>query len=216
MKAFAITGIVVLLAITSSVMAQQDEKMDYRKDFRIGLKAGLNYSNVYDKQGNDFSTETTFGFAGGAFASIPFNKYLGLQPEALISQKGFEGTGRILGSRYKLSRTTTYLDIPIQLAFKPSEFVTIMAGPQVSFLLNQEDEFESSAVSYSQEQKFENDDIRKNLLGFVTGIDIHIKRTVIATRIGWDLQQNHGDGSSSTPHYKNVWLQATVGYSIIN
>jgi hypothetical protein len=31
-------------------------------------------------------------------------------------------------------------------------------------------------------------------------------------RGSWDLKNNNGDGTSTTPRYKNVWYQATVGY----
>lgn len=215
MTTLKVLAVFMFMAITSNVMAQ-NEKTDYREDFRLGLKAGLNYSNVYDEKGNDFNADPKFGFAGGAFASIPISKYVGIQPEILFSQKGFKGEGVILGSEYELTRTTTYLDIPLQIAFKPSEFLTIVAGPQYSYLLNQKDEFNSSAASYSQEQEFDNDNIRKNILGIVAGLDINIKKVVIGTRLGLDVRKNHGDGSSSTPRYKNMWFHATIGYSLIN
>lgn len=215
MKTFKILTALAFMAITSNVMAQ-DEETDYREDLRFGLKAGTNFSNVYDAQNEDFNADPKFGFAGGAFLSIPIGKYLGVQPELLFSQKGFKGEGRILRSDYEFTRTTSYIDVPIQFAFKPSEFLTIVAGPQYSYLINQKDDFNSSVVSYSQEQEFENDNIRKNILGLVTGLDINIKKMVIGTRIGWDLRKNHGDGSSSTPRYKNMWIQATIGYALIN
>src|SRR3954464_10971947 len=77
----------------------------------VGVKAGFNYSNVYDEQGTDFVADGKNGFAGGAFLAIPVGSLLGLQPEILISQKGFQGSGTLLDQPYDITRTTTYLDI---------------------------------------------------------------------------------------------------------
>lgn len=207
----------VLLAIGclsfSGIAAAQNDEIDQREQLRFGLKIGLNYSNVYNSQTEEFRADSKFGFAGGVALSIPLGKYLGLQPEVLLSQKGFKGEGSILGSDYSFTRTTTYIDIPLQLALKPSEFITIVAGPQYSFLARQDDSFTGSLVSFSQEQEFENDNVRNNIFGFVAGVDININPIVLGARFGWDIRDNHGDGSSSTPRYRNEWFQGTIGYT---
>ena len=141
---------------------------------------------------------------------------MGIQPEVLVSQKGFQASGMILGSKYNFTRTTTYIDIPIQVAFKPSEFFTLLAGPQYSYLINQRDVFQNATTSIAQEQEFENDNIRKNIFGVVGGLDINLKHITLGSRIGWDVQNNKGDGTSTTPRYKNVWFQGTVGYAFYN
>lgn len=207
--------LMIVLALASSSVGAvyaQDNETDFREKFTFGLKAGANYSNVYDSQGEEFQADAKFGLAGGIFIAIPIGKYFGIQPEVLISQKGFRASGLLLGSRYDFTRTTTYLDIPLQFAIKPSEFFTIVLGPQYSYLFNRKDEFTSSASSYSQEQEFKNDNIRKNMFGVVGGLDINLKHIVLGARAGWDVQQNNGDGTSGTPRYKNVWYQGTIGY----
>jgi hypothetical protein len=187
---------------------------DNREKFQVGLKAGLNYSNVYDESGEEFNADAKFGLAAGAIMAIPFGKYLGLQPEVLISQKGFRASGTMFGSPYTFTRTTTYVDIPLQFVLKPSEFITVLAGPQYSYLLNQRDVFKSSATSYEQEQEFQHDNLRKSVFGIVGGIDINLKHIILGGRVGWDVQNNNADGSSYTPRYKNVWFQGTIGYNI--
>lgn len=192
----------------------QETDSDPREKFSFGIKAGINSSNVWDEEGQDFRADPRMGFAGGIFLGIPFGKLVGFQPELLLSQKGFQGAGTLLGQPYSFSRTTTYIDIPLQLQIKPASFLYLVLGPQYSFLMNQKDVFTFGANSTEQEQEFENDNIRKNVLGFVAGADINIARIVISGRVGWDLQTNHGDGTSSTPRYKNKWLQLTVGFKI--
>lgn len=161
-----------------------------------------------------FDADGKFGLAGGAVLYLPINEYFGVQPEILFSQKGFKGTGILLGSEYNFKRTTSYIDVPLQFALNPSELLTIVLGPQYSYLISQKDEFESTFASYDQEQAIKNDNIRKNILGFVVGFDIHQEQITMGARMGGDIQNNNGNGTSDTPRYKNAWVQATLGYTL--
>lgn len=203
----------VLFASYANIGLAQSDETDNREKLQFGLKAGLNYSNIYDETGEEFKADAKFGLAAGAYLIIPFGKYLGIQPEVMLSQKGFRASGVMLGSPYTFTRTTTYLDLPLLVAFKPSEFFTLLAGPQYSYLLNQRDVFSNSSTSYIQEHEFQQDNIRKNIFGIVGGLDLNLKHITLGARVGCDLQNNNGDGTSTTPRYKNVWFQGTVGYA---
>jgi Outer membrane protein beta-barrel domain len=203
--------IIGIFAIAVTLVAAQGHAQT-RDRSQIGLKAGANYSNVYDSKGEAFNADAKFGFAGGLFFSIPIGKFLGVQPEVLFSQKGFQASGKILGNAYSFTRTTNYLDVPLLIAIKPIEYLTILVGPQYSYLFKQKDVFENSSITIDQEKEFTNDNIRKNTLGFVGGADINVVHFVLGLRAGWDVQNNNGDGTSITPRYRNAWYQATVGY----
>lgn len=192
----------------------QDIPLVPRERFVFGVKAGINRSNVWDSKGQDFKADARTGFAGGAFFSIPVIRYIGIQPEVLISQKGYESSGTFLGNFYSNTRTTTYLDVPILFALKPSPLFTVLAGPQYSYLLHQKDVTRFGSTSTATEQEFQNDNARKNMFGVVVGLDINVKHFVISGRGGWDLTQNNGDGTSTTPRYKNEWAQLTLGFRI--
>ncbi|MFO7658685.1 MAG: porin family protein [Bacteroidales bacterium] len=202
-----------LLAVDNSA---QNNDGDFRENLLFGLKIGANYSNVYDSEGEEFKTDPRLGLVFGAFLAVPVGKYLGIQPEVLFSQKGFNATGRILGSPYKFTRTTSYIDVPLLIQFKPGKFITLMAGPQYSFLIKQSDVFESASLSFEQEQEFENDNIRKNTFCFIGGFDINYNHFVFGARVGWDILNNNGDGTTTTPRYKNFWYQATIGLRLYN
>jgi hypothetical protein len=210
MKTNKILSVFLMLG-TITVFAQSTDR---RELFEFGLKVGGNYSNVWDDQGDAFRADPKFGFAGGVFLGIPLTTFIGIQPEVLISQKGFQGSGNLLGLPYSFSRTTTFLDIPIMLQFKPSEFLTFVAGPQFAYLMRQKDSYTLAGNSTEQQREFENENIRKNILGFVLGADVIYKRARLSGRLGWDFQTNKGDGTSSTPRYKNQWIQVGVGFQI--
>jgi len=204
-----ILGAIITISI-GNVYAQSDD--DTRLNLEFGVKAGINYSNVWDSRGEAFRADPKLGLAGGFFMGIPLGKIFGLQPEILLSQKGFEGSGTLLGLPYSFSKTTTYLDIPLQLQIKPIQNFTLLAGPQFSYLLHQKDKYTLADNSTLQEKEFENDNIRKNILGFLAGADFYYEHFIVSGRFGWDFQTNHGDGTTTTPRYKNRWMQLTVGY----
>ena len=186
--------------------------VDSRNDVMFGIKAGANLANVYDTKAQDFKADAKVGFAGGAFICIPIGTYLGVQPEVLFSQKGFRATGSAFGSTYDVTRTSDFIDVPLFITFKPSPFVTLMAGPQYSFLTRQTDVFTNTIMTTEQQKNFNNDNIRKNTLCFVMGLDVNVQHVVFGVSAGWDVTNNNGDGSSTEPRYKNVWYQGTIGF----
>lgn len=211
MKKVIIMIAFVTIAVTNS-NAQTKTTADNRGAVSFGLKAGTNYSNVYDEQGNDFVADGKFGFVGGAFVAIPFGKFIGIQPEILYSQKGFKSSGTFLGNTYSMIRTTDFIDVPLLFAIKPINEVTVLFGPQFSYLLKQKDEFTGGTINSTQQQDFDNSNIRKNIMGLTGGADLNFGNVVVGLRAAWDIKENEGNGSSTTPRYKNMLYQATVGY----
>lgn len=204
----------ILLLVVTTLYGSTIYAQGSRNVLRSGLKIGANLSNVYDSRGEEFNADTKFGLAVGAFIAIPIGINIGVQPEILFSQKGFQATGRILGNPYKFTRTTNYIDIPLLIAIKPNRTLTLLAGPQYSYLLKQKDVFYDGTSTVSQEQEFNNDNIRKNTLCFLGGVDLNLTNVILGARVGWDLYNNNGDGTSTTPRYKNIWYQVTIGFNL--
>ncbi len=181
-------------------------------DVTFGIKAGTNISNVYDTNGENFVATGKFGFVGGGFVTVPFGEYFAVQPELLFSQKGFSGIGTLLGSNYNYEKTINFLDIPILFTFSPIKYISVVFGPQFSFLMSYKNSFNNTFISSLQIQQFNNENIRKNIFGLTTGADFNSTyNTVIGVRASWDLQQNN-TVETATPRYKNVWYQITAGY----
>ena len=209
-KLILMIAVVALMANKSNA---QDSSLDKREQLQFGVKAGVNMSNVYDTKGQEYKADSKIGLAGGIFLAIPIGKYFGIQPELLFSQKGYKATGTVFGSNYEFTHTTSYLDVPILFSLKPSAFFSLQAGPQYSYLMNQKNVFSNSSLSGQQESDFENTNIRKNILCFLGGAQFNLSNFVLNLRAGWDIVHNNGDGTSTSPRYKNVWYQATVGVS---
>ncbi|MFA6400414.1 MAG: porin family protein [Salinivirgaceae bacterium] len=210
-KIILILGAAALTFLSTSA---QNSYSDTRSDLKMGVKAGLNLANIYDEESEDYNAGPKIGFVGGVFFAIPIGQYLGFHPEVLFSQKGCRAEGTYMGIiDYEYTRTSNFIDVPLLFAFKPSALVTFVAGPQYSYLLSQKEVIKSGTFTDEQEDEFVNDNLRRNTLCFVGGIDFNLNNLTVGTRAGWDLQDNNGDGTSTNPRYKNVWLQATLGFA---
>ena len=206
-------AIIALTGINSySQTESTTSTSDQRDHLLFGVKLGLNYFNVYDAQGENFVADAKFGVALGGFVSIPIGTFIGVQPELLYSQKGYKSSGTYLGTSYSMTRTTDFLDIPIYFVVKPVENISLLFGPQYSYLLKRTDDFTGGSLSASDIQTFTNDNLRKNIFGLAGGLDINIDHLIIGLRAAWDTTSNNGDGTSYTPRYKNMWYQATIGF----
>ncbi len=205
---------VFALILMANTMTAQDGSINSSDKIHIGLKAGINYANIYDSEGEKYTADGKVGLAAGGFVSIPLGELFGIQPEIMFSQKGFQASSNILGSNVTLTRTTNYIDLPIFLSIKPSEMFTILVGPQYSYLIKQKDVFTNPIIDVDVNQDFDTDNIRKNTLCLVGGVDFNLSNFVLGARVGLDMFNNNGDGTSTTPRYKNVWAQATVGFRL--
>lgn len=190
------------------------QETTFRDRFSFGLKAGININSVYNEKAQDFSSDPRVGFAGGAFISLPLGKLLALQPEFLFSQKGVKGSGTILSTPYSWKRMVNYIDIPVLLAFRPAEFISIHAGPQFGFRVSQKDAFTMGNSSVTNEENF-NKNTRTFMFGAQAGLEFYIKHFVISPRVGMDFLNTRKEDNSTTtvnPEYKNLTFQFTLGY----
>lgn len=186
--------------------------LDQRDQLFFGVKIGVNYSNIYDSKGENFVDDPKYGVVLGGFVSIPIGAFFGVQPELLYSQKGYKSSGTFLGNSYSMTRTTNFLDVPIYFVVKPVENISVLFGPQFSYLLKRTDDFTGGSISATDIQNYSNDNFRKNIFGLAGGVDLNLDHIIFGVRVAWDTTTNNGDGTSYTPRYKNMWYQATLGY----
>lgn len=204
----------VFLLFIAVCMSATINAQDEKSSIVLGAKAGMNISNVYDSEGDEFDASPKMGIAAGVFMQVPIGTFLGIQPEVMFSQKGYKSTGSVLGFDYTMTRTSNYLDIPVFFAIKPSEYVSLLIGPQYSYLFKQTNELVTPISNTVVEEEFDNENIRKNTFGLAVGLDFRFQAFVLSGRLGMDLFNNNGDGTSTTPRYKNVNGQITLGVAL--
>jgi len=205
---------IIYLFILGVFMSVSMNAQEAKPTILLGAKAGLNISNVYDSEGDEFSSSPKTGLAAGVFMHLPIGTFIGIQPEVMFSQKGYTSTGTVLGFDYTMTRTSNYVDIPVFFAVKPTQYTTLLLGPQYSYLIKQTNKLVTPITNSEVEKEFDNENIRKNTFGIAMGLDLRYQILVLSGRVGWDLFNNNGDGTSTTPRYKNVTGQITLGVAL--
>jgi len=127
------------LIIAASLFAQQSA---------IGLKGGLNVSNLSNSSGYDMGSK--LGFNGGLLAHIHLGPSLALQPEAVYSSQGAKYT--VTGTEHTLS--LNYINLPVQVQYMFNNGFRLQTGPQVGFLAGVKDKVNDDETGFFTSQDF--------------------------------------------------------------
>jgi hypothetical protein len=142
----------------------------FAQNSSIGLKAGLNISNLSNSNGYEMGSKA--GFHGGLLAHIHLAPSLALQPEVVYSSQGAKYT--VSNGEHDLS--LNYINIPFQLQYMFNNGFRIQTGPQVGFLASVKDKVNNTETDYFTTQDFKTVDFSWSAgLGYLTysglGID---------------------------------------------
>lgn len=214
MKTYRTLYIVLLLISLSGIVAAQENVPVHNEEpeARIGLLGGLSIATLVKTNDKNFSSVPLYGFNAGGLLQLPLGRVIVLQPEVLFSQKGYHATGNNGLGDYDYRRSLNFLDIPLLVKINLSKELGIVAGPQYSYLLATKTSFKSGSAIYMQTVNNDNDNISKNIFGGVLGLDINLDRNFfLYGRYTIDFKNNNGDGTSTTPAYKNQVFQAGIG-----
>jgi len=153
----------ILLAtvfLFSILISAQETDTDTSSDqkFSFGAKAGVNFATITkldDVFGGDVSGRTSFH--AGALSEYSFSEKFSLQLEVLYSELGakLEYSYDDYGYDYKVgggsyfgenSYELAYLSIPLLAQYYIIQYLCLVAGPQVSFLLAANDKWKQTEV----------------------------------------------------------------------
>lgn len=149
---------------------------------RVGIKGGLNVSNLYVKDVND--NNARFGFNGGLYGQILSSEAFAIQPELLYSTKGSQAEyGGLINSTVRFN--LNYLDLPVLAVFKLGPSAEIHAGVYGSYLLN-------ANIHYSGNFGTNTDQISRNSLktydwGWVGGLGLNFGAVQIGARYNYGM-----------------------------
>ncbi|MGG9962794.1 porin family protein [Ferruginibacter sp. SUN106] len=118
MKKYVTVAIAAIL-ITATATAQKAN---------IGIKAGLNVSNIHND--NDVKYDTKTGVHVGLIGHFHLSKEFAIQPEIVYSQQGAKYTIANVESTLKLD----YINVPVMFQYMFDNGLRLQAGPQVGFL----------------------------------------------------------------------------------
>ena len=173
---------------------------------RLGFKAGVNGSHLYDDV-NASNTKSRLGMPAGAFVQIPLAKgRFALRPEILFTTKGgaydFANTGR---TDFKVN----YVELPLVLEYRLLGFINLHAGGYAATLASADGTIGGSIVQLGK-ANFEHFDF-----GWVAGTGLDIGAFGLHFRISRGLEELSAQSvSASLRNVKNATWSVALSYGL--
>jgi len=183
--------------------------------FNFGIKGGVNLNRLVMEEEDLQSEDLTISPVGGLFFRFKAND-VSLTPEILYSQKSssFSMVSDSINTSYKLS----YIDVPVIIGLHFANF-SINTGPVISFLFDEEINFEKADNSFSA--SLSEDIFNEMNFGWQAGIGIEIRQIMIAARYEFsvgDLMKEVTIPNTKTtmqPDIRNSIFQVTLGIKFL-
>lgn len=117
--------LILVLCLTNTAHLFAQEKEIAKQGAEYGIKAGINFAELWGKDALPES-DRKVGYSFGGYASYKISKGLKLQPEVIWS---LQGESSEESGRYKIS----YINIPVMLKWSEGKFYYEL-GPQLGVL----------------------------------------------------------------------------------
>ena len=208
--AFCLTALIVPTLKSNA----QDNK------FRIGLKAGLNFTNLYTKDDEVDKENMIVGFHGGAFFKIPVNERVGIQPEVLFSTQGakYHYKSFFGGNDGDLKFRLNYVNVPVLLMVNLTEHVGIHIGPYFGILVSTK---LTNDVDGGDDvtRDLKKDDFNTTDFGAAAGISADFDKVSIGARYSYGLNKVGKDrdflgNNYRFPDARNSNIQVYISLSV--
>ena len=214
----AIKKLVVLgisAVATTSIFAQEQKATgEIKLTPKIGIKGGVNLSNLYVDNVKDENVKV--GANIGFYAKIPVVKGLSIQPEVLYSQKGAQvNYNNILGSG-KYRYNFDYIEVPITAVINVAKNFNILAGGYTGFLASAKVKDVDANGNIRGVTELNKDNFESFDYGLVGGLGFDIENTNIGLRYSYGLKNIGKDGSLSgnlLQNSKNSVISLTIGFA---
>lgn len=168
-----------LTVVTSSALMAQS---DPNPTARVGIKGGLNVSNLYINDVNDENAR--FGFNGGFYGQILSSEVFAIQPELLFSTKGTQADyGGIINSTVKFN--LNYIDLPVLAVIKLGPSAEIHAGAYASYLISANIKYEGNVGNGTD--RIDRDQLKSFDYGLSGGLGLNFGAVQIGARYNYGL-----------------------------
>ena len=182
---------------------------------KIGIKGGVNFSNLYTDNVDDNNVLT--GFNVGFFAKLPIANNISLQPEISYTGKGAElvyNNAFVSGTaQFKLD----YIEVPLLLVVNITKNFNIHAGPYAAYLVSGKTTDKSDNGNYSFEDNIDTDDFNRFDAGLAGGVGLDFEPVSFGVRYNYGLTEIGKDDSSAngftSPDAKNSVLSFYAAFS---
>lgn len=171
-----------LLLILGPFFSSQAQVSD--SGVSMGVKGGLNLSNLYSKDVDD--TNVLVGFNAGLYVNAPINKVLSLQPELNFTTKGSEVAYNNIFDSGERKFNLSYIEVPVLFKANFTPNFNAHFGPYFAFLVDANIKNESNSGSTSMEE-VDTDNLNKFDAGLSAGVGFDINNFGIGVRYNYGL-----------------------------
>ena len=191
---------------------------------QIGVKLGVNYSNLAGDLQHEDINENKLGFVGGIGTNIPLisDGFLSLSPEILYSQKGYQyrdeefEIGNVVYKR-KGDIRYEYIDVPVLLKVNVGGLF-FEAGPLASYLLGIRDNTEEKIGNqdYEKTTVVSKGNLNKFEIGYAAGIG-YLTPLGITANLRYNGSISHlakEDNDDELGNARHSLFQLTVGFMV--
>ncbi|HLT80558.1 MAG TPA: porin family protein [Cyclobacteriaceae bacterium] len=177
-KKTCMMGILTMLLLSGVVMSSTAQ------DRRMGIKGGLNLSNLYVDDVDDENARV--GFHVGVYGQIFSTETFAIQPELLYTTKGSENEwGGLIDQTVKFN--LNYLELPVLAVFKLGDAAEIHVGPYFSYLLGANIDTEGDLGGASEE--LDRDNFKSFDFGLTGGVGLNFGAVQIGARYNYGLSE---------------------------
>lgn len=197
-----------MLSVSSSTFAQV-----------LGVKAGLNLSNMLVKDDNNtYSDDHKMkpGFHLGVTAEVPFEEMFSFETGLLFTQKGYKYESSFMGTTYEGTLNLNYIEIPLngKITYDMgSAKIYGLLGPYVGFGLSgkYKNDDDDSKVEWGSDE--DEDDLKRLDFGLNVGAGVEIDALTIGISYGLGLANisPYSDGGYKA---NNRVIGISVGYKL--
>ena len=192
----------ILITTRKAVAQEQQTTSENSMAPKLGIKAGVNLSNMYVDDVSDENMKV--GLNAGFFAKLPVARGFSIQPELLYSSKGakeeydnfIEGEGEY---RFNLN----YVELPVLAVFNLSKNFNLHLGPYVSYLagVNIKDLKDNGTIDEIAEPDADN--FNRFDYGLVGGLGVDISKFTLGARYNYGLREIGKSGNLTSQLLKN-------------
>lgn len=199
MKRLRLSFVVALLAIVTAVNAQVG----------LGIKGGLNMSNVYGDELNDNNMK--LGFHVGLAADFDFAPGMAVQSGLFFTTKGFQYKTNAL----EYTTNLMYLQVPVHFAYKmdvtPGTRIVFHAGPYAAYGVGGKRTLKTGTLEGSSDNVFGDGTFQYKPFDAGLGLGVGAELGSFLADIGWDMGLVNISNRSGG-NVKNQNAHISVGY----
>jgi hypothetical protein len=157
-----------ILCLLGAVFYAQSQSL------KFGVKAGLNFSEMSNKNALYSGTSSATGFVGGVYGHAGILGFF-VRPEVLFSQRKGAFTSTV--DQTAVINTLNYIDIPVLVGYKLA-FARFNFGPNFQFLASAK----QKATQAAKDQNFSKDNFNESAIGFQAGVGVDVAKLSIDLR----------------------------------